>query len=118
MSLLPDFCRYFEDKGQWWTFTRKTDFLRWTLTFITGLFCAVIALAVTAATKVVTKHKYNTFHYLLEQEKERIVPFGISFAFLFACNFLFGFAAWLAVFVEPLAAGSGNAYCYDNAYEE
>lgn len=100
--------RYFEDKGQWWTFARKTDLLRWSLTFTTGFFCAIVALGVTAATKVVTNYKYNTFHELLVYEKERSLPFGTAFAFLFACNVVFGFLAWLAVFVEPLAGGSGN----------
>eukprot|EP00981_Chlorochromonas_danica_P002342 scaffold453_cov187-Ochromonas_danica.AAC.12 len=25
--------RYFKDRGHWWTFARRTEFLRWTLTF-------------------------------------------------------------------------------------
>eukprot|EP01033_Poteriospumella_lacustris_P000388 gene388-249_t len=49
--------RYFEDKGQWWTFARKTDLLRWSLTFTTGFFCAIVALGVTAATKLLVSFR-------------------------------------------------------------
>jgi H+/Cl- antiporter ClcA len=70
-------------------------------------------------TKFVTTYKNRIFHQLLVYEKESSLPFGTSFAFLFGCNFLFGFLAWLSVFAEPLAAGSGipEIKCYLNGLD-
>lgn len=36
-----------------------------------------------------------------------MVPVGVAYTFLFSCNLLFGFLAWLTVYFEPLSAGSG-----------
>lgn len=78
------------------------------LTFITGFFCALMALFVTTVTKSITSRKYILFDQVLQIEKENRVPFGSAFAVLFACNVSFGAIAWLSVCVAPFAAGSGK----------
>ena len=75
---------------------------------ITGLFCGIVALAVTYSTKLITTYKFRTFNHLLEQEKIDELPFGSAYAFLFAMNLIFGVIAWTMVFIEPLAGGSGQ----------
>ena len=74
---------------------------------ITGLFCGLVALAVTFCTKLITTYKFQTFNHLLEQEKVNELPFGSAYAFHFAMNLIFGVIAWTMVFIEPLAGGSG-----------
>ena len=101
--------RHFEDKGHWWTFAKKREVRRWTLTLITGLFCGALAVFITFGTKLITKFKFDVFYGLLEKEKGGEVYYGASFVFLFASNLMLGYAAFLTVYVEPLAAGSGNA---------
>lgn len=99
--------RHFEDKGHWWTFARKSDFLRWTLTLVTGILCGLVALFVTFFTKALTRRKLAAFYALLEREKAGDISFGAAYLFLFVCNLFFGSLAWFTVFLEPLAAGSG-----------
>ena len=67
-----------------------------------------MALFVAFFTKVLSRYKFQTFNDLLEKEKVNDLPFGTSYAFLFLINLLFGFLAWLMVYFEPLAAGSGR----------
>ena len=89
------------------TFSRKSDFLRWLLTLITGFLCGVVAIVVSYFTKVLTSFKFDTFNALIEHEKQSKAPFGSAYLFLFLCNLSFGFIAWIVVFIEPLASGSG-----------
>lgn len=81
---------------------------------ITGLFCGLVALAVTFCTKLITTYKFQTFNHLLEQEKVNELPFGSAYAFLFAINLIFGVIAWTMVFIEPLAGGSGRPLTQHN----
>ena len=89
-------------------FNRKSDLMRWSLTFITGMLCGVVALLVSYFTKILTGYKFSTFNSLIESEKSLKVPYGSAYLFLFLCNLLFGFVAWVMVSIEPLASGSGE----------
>jgi len=102
--------RHYEDKdkGHWLTFSRKSDLLRWSLTFITGLLCGLVALFVSYFTKILTNYKFATFNSLIESEKSLEIPYGSAYLFFFLCNLLFGFVAWIMVSIEPLASGSGE----------
>ena len=99
--------RHFEDQGQWWTFSKTKEVRRWVLTLLTGFFTGVVALFVTFFTKFLTRHKYAYFESLVAREKNNEAPSGSAFAFLLLSNSLFALLAFLAVFMEPLAAGSG-----------
>ena len=100
-------CRHFEDKGHWWTFAKKREVRRWVLTLITGFICGVVALFVTFFTKILTHFKFHVFHGLIEKEKSGEIVYGAGFFFLLCCNCLFVIVAWVTVYVEPLAGGSG-----------
>jgi hypothetical protein len=80
--------------------------LRWILTFVTGLICGIIALFITFFTKTISTWKFETFNGLIEKEQQG-GPSGMAFAYLVTCNIIFGCIAWTAVYLEPLAAGSG-----------
>lgn len=99
--------RHFEDRRKWWTFDRKTDVMRWILTLIVGIFCGLIALFITYCTKYLTIRKFSFFYYLIEQEKQSLLPFGTSFLFLLLCHLLFAFISFLTTLSEPFVAGSG-----------
>jgi H+/Cl- antiporter ClcA len=103
----PYLPRHFEDKDHWWTFSKKRDVTRWTLTLITGFLCGLVALFVNFFTKIITKWKYNVFHGLIESEKAGTISPGIGFIFLFAVNLVFALIAWFTCYMEPLASGSG-----------
>jgi chloride channel 7 len=111
--------RHFDDKGKWWTFARKSDMKRWALTFVTGFWCGMMALAVSFCTKVLSRYKFDTFHALVEKEKDNELPFGTAYAFLFVINAAFGLVAWTMVVTEPLAAGSGipEVKCFLNGLD-
>ena len=102
--------RHYEDRGRWWTFYRKSETLRWTLTLVTGFCCGLVALFVAFFTRMLTRFKFETFSALVLKEKNNELPFGSAFAFLLGINLVFGCVAWLMVYLEPLANGSGN-YC-------
>lgn len=99
--------RHFEDKGHWWTFAKNREVRRWVLTLITGFFCGLVALFVTFFTKIITKNKFLYFYTLLEKEKKGEIAHGAAFLFFFFSNILMATLAWVAVYFEPLAAGSG-----------
>lgn len=107
-ALFKSLVRHFEDKGHWWTFAKKREVRRWTLTLITGLFCGLVAIFVTFFTRIFTRFKFSVFYSLLEKERNGEVTHGIAFVFYLACNFVYIFMAWLTVWAEPLAGGSGK----------
>ncbi|KAJ1434290.1 chloride channel [Ochromonadaceae sp. CCMP2298] len=93
--------------------------LRWGLTLITGLLCGGVALLVSYPTKVLTDFKFLTFYSLVEREKSGELPFGAACAFLFLLNLLFALLAWVTVYMEPLAKGSGipEVKCFLNGLD-
>jgi len=44
---------------------------------------------------------------LVEQEKAEAIPYGTAFFAIWICNLAFVGVAWLTVYAEPLAGGSG-----------
>ena len=68
--------RHYEDRGNWWTFSKRREVRRWWLTFMTGVMCGIVAIFVAVSTRIVTKSKYDLFHILIEQEKAELIPYG------------------------------------------
>ena len=58
-------------------------------------------------TKTLSNFKFKVFHNLIEKEKTGEIVYGVAFLFFISCNCLFVVIAWLFVYIEPLAAGSG-----------
>jgi hypothetical protein len=77
-----------------------------------GFICGVVALFVSYCTKALSNFKFKVFHSLIEKEKTGELASGVAFLFFISCNCLFVFIAWLFVYIEPLAAGSGDDYCF------
>jgi nitrate reductase gamma subunit len=100
--------RHFEDKGKWWTSARKSDLTRWILTMVTGFFCGIVAILVAFSTNLITRYKFDHFNTIIEREKAGEAMYGTAYFFLFGINILFGLVAWICVFMEPLAGGSGS----------
>ncbi|RYY77585.1 hypothetical protein EON63_18460, partial [archaeon] len=73
------------------------------------MVCGALALTITTITHTITAKKFATFHYLVSLEKEGKVVMGVSFLFLFLSNLLYALLAWYFVFIEPMAAGSGES---------
>ena len=67
-----------------------------------------MALFVSYCTKALSNFKFRVFHNLIEKEKTGEVMYGVAFLFFISCNCLFVIIAWLFVFTEPLASGSGK----------
>eukprot|EP01041_Mallomonas_annulata_P006035 gene6035-12164_t len=99
--------RCIEDRGHWFTFAKRREVRRWILTFIIGVICGAVATFVTFFTKLLTNFKYGIFNHILEKEKRHEIPYGTAFIALLIINLIFGTLAWLTVYLEPLAAGSG-----------
>ena len=72
-----------------------------------GLICGVVALFVAFFTKTLSNFKFKVFHNLIEKEKTGEIMYGVAFLFFISCNCLFVVIAWMFVYIEPLAAGSG-----------
>lgn len=99
--------RYFADDNIWWSFTKKTDLLRWILTFVTAFLIGLVAFFISKGTHFFTLYKFQNFLTLMEYEKLNIYAFGTSFSFLFLVNFLYITIAFICVYIEPLSGGSG-----------
>lgn len=99
--------RHFEDKGRWWTFSKTREVRRWGLTFLTGFWIGAVALFVAYFTKLLTGYKFDTFNWLIEQEKAGEYAYGSAFLFLTVYNIVLAIGAYFSVVLEPLAGGSG-----------
>ena len=99
--------RFYASKGVWLTHLRKRMLLRWSSIITMGILTGIVAYLITAATTLLTEFKFSWFFYLMDAEKEGDVPNGAASSFLILINLLYGFLAWLSVYIEPLAAGSG-----------
>lgn len=108
--------RQFQDKNQWWSYTDKREWQRWMLTLITGFVCGLVAIFVAVFTKFITSWKFDVFYQLIDNEKNGSSFYGLGFIFLITVNLILGTLAYLTVYIEPLAAGSGipEIKCYLN----
>jgi hypothetical protein len=100
--------RKFEDRGRWWTFSKKREVRRWSLTLITGVITGAVAFLIAYFTKTITTYKMSIFYALIEREMQNELGFGSAFLFLLAANIGLGVLAWWTVYIEPLSAGSGE----------
>lgn len=94
-------------KYSWFFCGSNIDQQSWILTLITGIFCGIMAIAVSIVTKTLSSYKFYLVHSFVEKEKINETPFGTAFGILLLCNVLFSVLAWLMVYLQPLARGSG-----------
>ena len=94
--------RFFQDRGHFWTSSRKATAWKWVLVVTTGVTIAVTGAFVQIFTEAMTEWKFETSAKFIEEG-----DWGSAFfSFIFICLFLAlcaGYLCWL----EPPAAGSG-----------
>lgn len=94
--------RFFQDRGQWWTNSRRTTAWKWILVVTTGVFIGIVGYLVTLATNALTSQKFGACNGFIENG-----AWGSAFfAFLFI-NLFFAMIAGILCWMEPSAAGSG-----------
>jgi hypothetical protein len=72
---------HFQNRGQWWTTSKKRALKRWILTFAVGITQAIIATTCNFASKNLSAHKFETVYRLLLRESspnEKNIDAGIG----------------------------------------
>jgi chloride channel 7 len=94
----------------------QSNWMQWFLTFAIGATCGVVALVVSYGSKYLTSWKFRIFNELVEREKSGQVMAGAAFLSLLGINVVLASMAWLVVYGEPMAGGSGipEVKCYLN----
>lgn len=94
--------RFFQDRGQWWTNSRRTTAWKWILVVITGILIGIIGYFVSFLTGIFTDFKFSSCNSLINHGQ-----WGQAFVgFVFFCLF-YSFLAGLMCWMEPAAVGSG-----------
>ena len=94
--------RFFQDRGTWWTNSRRTTARKWVLVIILGLTIGGIGYFVSYLTEALTNFKFNVTTNLINSGQW----YAAFFAFLMICLF-YSFVAGVLCWMEPTAAGSG-----------
>lgn len=99
--------RVFRDRTQFWTTQRTRELVKWSLTFLVGACTALVGLFITFFTKLLTAAKFAALAQMVAKEKAGEAFTGAAFLTYVTIQVAFVFLASLAVYVEPLSAGSG-----------
>lgn len=94
--------RFFQDRGHFWTSSRRTTAWKWVLVVVTGVVIAFTGAFVQILTEKLTEWKFETASEMIERENWS----SAFFSFILICIFLSLCAGYLCWF-EPAAAGSG-----------
>lgn len=94
--------RFFQDRGNWWTGSRRTTAWKWILVIITGVIIGVMGFGVQTAITALTAAKFSISAGFLTADKWT----SSFFSFLFF-NLFYALIAGLLCWIEPAAAGSG-----------
>lgn len=94
--------RFFQDRGYWWTTTRKTTAWKWTLVIITGILIGLMGFFVLIFTHALTYFKFQQVDEMIAANNWA----AAYFSYLFICLF-FSLVAGCLCLIEPCAAGSG-----------
>jgi hypothetical protein len=122
-------CRYFSERGRFWTSDRKRTALKWLVTFIIGVLVGLVGLAVTYFTEELIVHKLNTgmsvrnaSGHATRMTRRAVLDltddgqWAAGYFTMITWTFFFVLFANACVLWEPLAAGSGipEVKCYLN----
>lgn len=97
--------RYFQDRDNWWTSSRRTTALKWTLVVITGVIIACIGAFVQVVTLQLNDAKFNLVYSYINIHNN----FTNAFFSLLGVSVLLAFVAGLLCCIQPEAAGGGIA---------
>eukprot|EP00981_Chlorochromonas_danica_P010662 scaffold3299_cov198-Ochromonas_danica.AAC.3 len=94
--------RFFQDRGQWWTNSRRTTAWKWILVVATGILIGIIGYLVSYLTSVFTNFKFDTCNAMINRNEWA----SAFFSFFFFCIF-YSVLAGILCWIEPAAVGSG-----------
>jgi chloride channel 7 len=94
--------RFFQDRGSWWTSSRRTTAQKWVLVVITGVVIGVMGYGVSIGIQKLTDIKFETSTKYMNKGQWA----NAFFSFL-VIAVTYAMAAGLMCWVEPAAAGSG-----------
>jgi chloride channel 7 len=94
--------RFFQDRGHWWTASRRSTSWKWTLVIWLGIFIGIMGFVVALATDALFKAKFNATFYFINSGQWTKSFFTFTFI-----NLLYSLLAGICCCIEPTAAGSG-----------
>ena len=94
--------RFFQDRGHWWTASRRSTSWKWTLVIWLGIFIGIMGFVVAIATDQLFKWKFNSVFYFINRGQ-----WPNAFFTFMAFNMLYAIVAGICCWIEPAAAGSG-----------
>jgi chloride channel 7 len=94
--------RFFQDRGSWWTSSRRTTAQKWVLVVITGVVIGVMGYGVSIGIQKLTDIKFETSTKYMNKGQWA----NAFFSFL-VIAVTYAMAAGLMCWFEPAAAGSG-----------
>eukprot|EP01038_Epipyxis_sp_PR26KG_P010242 gene10242-13776_t len=94
--------RFFQDRGHWWTNSRRSTAWKWILVIITGILIGIMGYIVAYLTGILTSIKFNIANGFIADG----YWFESFFSFMFFC-ILYAIIAGVLCWIEPAAAGSG-----------
>jgi len=94
--------RFFQDRGSWWSSSRRTTIWKWILVIVLGSIIACMGVFVRYLTTLLTETKMAITMGFIE-DNQWVLAF---FVFLLLCQ-AFALVAGLLCVIEPAAAGSG-----------
>ena len=106
--------RHCHDEHRWWTTRKQQALRRWALTLAIGVATAMVGYVINVSTKALSGWKLRAVRRLLAERGS--LSALVAFALFNACYVAL---ASLAVYVEPVAAGSGipEVKCYLNGID-
>jgi len=106
----------YTNRNRWWTSETSTVFKRWVLTFVVGVLTAFVGVFITYFTRLFTRVKFDAVRVAMDGEGSGARAPGSAFFAYAGFNLLYASLAALAVWIEPVAAGSGipEVKCYLN----
>jgi chloride channel 7 len=94
--------RFFQDRGQWWTSSRRTTAWKWVLVVVTGLIIGIVGYFVSFFTTILTEIKFDLVNHYIDDNHWT----EAFFSYVTVC-LIFSGVAGIFCWFEPAAASSG-----------
>ena len=69
--------RFFQDRGHWWTTSRKTTAWKWSLVVLTGVVIAITGVLVQWFTDAMTDWKFDSCNDLIDKNGNQMLASDI-----------------------------------------
>lgn len=94
--------RFFQDRGQWWTNSRRTTAWKWSLVIATGILIGIMGYIVSYFTNLLFEAKFEVANGYINRDM-----WASSYFTYTTLSMVFSFVAGILCWIEPAAAGSG-----------